>query len=81
MLSTALVIWTGYGQASGPARDEQLLVDQVGTDAATEMLPRIRALVDDFYASNARFKAPDLPSAGCRAVNHLGLTGSDPLQG
>jgi hypothetical protein len=21
------------------------------------------------------------PSAGCRAVNHLGLTGSDPLQG
>jgi hypothetical protein len=41
----------------------------LGADAAAELLPRIRALEDDFYATDARFKAPDLVTMGNMAAD------------
>lgn len=60
LLSSAIVIWTGWGETPWPARDETRLVERYGAGAAATLLPRIRELEDEFYASDARFIAADL---------------------
>jgi hypothetical protein len=59
-LSAALIVWTGWGQTPWPQRDEQRLTHQFGTDATADLLPQLRKLEDDFYATDARLVAPDL---------------------
>ena len=44
-------------------------MSQVGADAAAELLPRVRALEEDFYATDARLKAPDLVVMGRMATD------------
>jgi hypothetical protein len=61
-LSTALIIWTGFGQTPWPQRDEERLVRHIGADAAIELMPQLRKLEDDFYATSAWQTAPDLPA-------------------
>jgi hypothetical protein len=68
-LSTALISWTGWGLTAWPQRDEQRLASQLGADAAAELLPQLRRLEDDFYASNARYIAPDLAAMGRTAAD------------
>ena len=63
-LSEAVVTWTGWGRTPGPARDERLVVEAFGADEAADLMPMIRQLEDDFYASDARFSAPDLEQMG-----------------
>lgn len=60
LLSRAIVVWTGWGVASTPQRDESLLVDCFGGELAVELLPLVRELEDSFYLSDARFSATDL---------------------
>jgi hypothetical protein len=64
VVSQGIVVWTGWGQTSWPIRDEARLVDQFGSDIAADLLPRIRELEDDFYASDARFTVSDLKVMG-----------------
>ncbi|MDH4098987.1 MAG: hypothetical protein OEV28_00225 [Nitrospirota bacterium] len=59
-LVEAIVVWTGWGRAQMPSRDDARLVDHFGADVATKLLPIIKALEDDFYSSNARFIASDI---------------------
>jgi hypothetical protein len=68
-LSTALIVWTGWGQTAWPQRDEQRLASFLGADSAAELLPQLRKLEDDFYASNARHTAPDLAAMGRMAAH------------
>jgi hypothetical protein len=63
-LSTALIIWTGFGQTPWPQRDEERLARQIGTEATIELLPQLRKLEDDFYTTSAWKIAPDLPAMG-----------------
>jgi hypothetical protein len=63
-ISDALVVWTGYGQMSWPQRDEERLARQVGPLAAADLLPIVRRLADEFYATNARYVAHDLIEMG-----------------
>lgn len=56
----AIVIWSGWGRASHPSRDEELLADRFGRKVATELMLFIRELEDDFYSSDARYTAADL---------------------
>lgn len=58
LISKAIVVWTGWGRAPSPVRDEALLVDRFG-DAAADLMPVIAAMEDDFYRSDARHIAED----------------------
>jgi hypothetical protein len=66
-LSTALIIWTGFGQTPRPQRDEERLARHIGTHATIKLMPQLRKLEDDFYATSARQTAPDLPAMGRQA--------------
>jgi hypothetical protein len=52
------------GHHPWPQRDEQRLASHIGADAAAELLPQLRRLEDDFYASPARDLAPGLATMG-----------------
>ena len=64
LVSAGIVVWTGWGQSASPARDEARLVERFGASIAADLLPRIRELEDDFYASNARFIFSNLAEMG-----------------
>jgi hypothetical protein len=68
-LATALIVWTGWGLTAWPQRDEQRLASFLGAAAAAELLPQLRKLQDDFYASDARYTAPDLAAMGRMAAD------------
>lgn len=71
LLSRAIVIWTGFGVRSWPKRDTARLVATFGSEMTDRLLPLLRQLWDDFYASDARFVAPDLQSMGDRAAEQF----------
>ena len=58
-LIEAVRVWTGWGQSAMPSRSDQRLADQFGEDA-TKLLPLIKSLEGDFYASDARLTAANL---------------------
>jgi hypothetical protein len=60
LLSAAIVVWTGWGRTSWPARDERLVAEAFGAERAPVLLTEIRRLEDDFYSSDARFTSGDL---------------------
>jgi hypothetical protein len=64
LLSTAIVVWTGRGQLSWPQPDDTRVVDRFGTDVAATLLPQIRELKDEFYASEASLVVADLKEMG-----------------
>jgi hypothetical protein len=55
----AIVVWSGWGRASYPSRDEEALANRFGKEVANELLPMIRELENDFYSSDARHTAAD----------------------
>lgn len=65
--SRAVVIWTGYGHSSWPARDENRLVLEFGPELAADLVPRVRRLEVDFYRSDAYLTAPDLGTMAAEA--------------
>ena len=66
-LVEAVLVWTGWGREMMPKRDDSRVVKRFGADVAARLLPIIKQLEDDFYESNARFKAADLPQMGTLA--------------
>lgn len=60
LLSRAVVVWTGWGVAATPQRDESLLIGCFGEELTVELLPLVRELEDCFYSSDARLSAADL---------------------
>jgi hypothetical protein len=71
LLSEAIVVWTGWGQAPRPIRDEARLVDQFGSDTAADLMPGLRQLEDEFYASDAQFTVADLKEMGDVAADQF----------
>jgi hypothetical protein len=67
ILGKAIVAWTGFGETSRPSRDDARVVALFGDELADAVLPKVRSLEDDFYASDARHVAPDLAEMGARA--------------
>ena len=67
-LSAAVVVWTGWGETSWPARDEARLVDRFGSEEAAGLMNQIRQLENDFNSSDARFVAADLKAMGDAAA-------------
>jgi hypothetical protein len=59
------------GRAPAPSGDDARVVAEFGEDAALDLLPRIRALEDDFYESDARHVVADLKEMGDRAADEF----------
>ncbi|MDE0547408.1 hypothetical protein [Microbacterium sp. C7(2022)] len=70
-LSFAVVTWTGWGRASFPARDDDLLTATFGFARAIDLLPQVHELEEDFFRSNAHITAPDLQSMGGQAADEF----------
>ena len=68
-LSRAIVVWSGKGRTARPDRNEQRLVDEFGPETAAALMPHVRVLVDDFYASDASNTVADLHAMGSRAAD------------
>lgn len=66
-LTEAVLVWTGYGESTMPRFDNRLVEQRFGANAA-QWLTLIKALADDFYASNAKYSAPDLHEMGTMAM-------------
>jgi hypothetical protein len=59
-LAEAVRIWAGWGTSSSPSRDEQRVIQRYGSATTAKLLPVIKSLEDEFYASDARFTAIDM---------------------
>jgi hypothetical protein len=66
-VSEALMIWEGP-IPSLRHDGERALVARFGVQAAAELMPIVRALHDEFFASDARDRAADLQEMGDRAI-------------
>lgn len=60
-VADAIVVWSGWGRGAQPHRNDESLVRHLGRQEAANLLPVVRELVDDFYSSDARYTAADLP--------------------
>lgn len=67
-LSEAIVVWTGWGRAAWPIRDDEEVVATFGVEAAVDLMPDIHRMEDEFYASDARLKIDDLTEMGVVAA-------------
>lgn len=68
LVSEAVVVWTGKGEYSWPHRDDDRVLATYGEERALDLLPRIKALYDEFYESTARLTAPNLAATGDAAA-------------
>lgn len=71
-LLDAVRIWAGWGGTS-PNRDDARLTQLVGSKEASVLLPIIRTLEEDFYASDARYTASDLEEMARLSKEHFAL--------
>lgn len=71
LLSQAIVVWTGWGEARTPVRTEARLANKYGSEAAADLLIQVRHLEDSFYASDARFTIADLKEMGDVAASQF----------
>ena len=68
LVSDAVVWWTGWGRKSWPSREDDDVVERFGQDTALDLLPAIKGLESDFYASDARHRARALAEMGEQAA-------------
>ena len=68
LLNEAVVWWTGWGRMSWPSRQDADVAERYGEDTALDLIPAIKLLEADFYASEARHRAPTLAEMGDRAA-------------
>jgi hypothetical protein len=64
ILTEAVLIWTGWGREIMPSRDDSLVVSRFGAKTASELLPIVKSMADEFDASDAKYAAPDLAEMG-----------------
>ena len=60
-VADAMVVWTGKGELAWPQPDDARVIARFGSVSANELLPVLRTLYDEFYASDAHLKAASLP--------------------
>lgn len=67
-LTRAVVLWTGRGRTSWPARDDQIIITRYGDPGGRLVLAQLRDLESDFYLSKAHESVPGLSSMGDQAA-------------
>ena len=68
VLAEAVLLWTGKGRLSSPARDDSLVVKHYGADAGNRLLSAMKYLDEEFYLSDAYKTCPDLVEMGKKAA-------------
>jgi len=68
IVSRAIVVWTGWGELPWPNRDESRLVGRFSTELTAALMPRLRELEAEFYATDANHVVADLAEMGDRAA-------------
>lgn len=63
-LARAVVIWTGYGSAAWPTREDEVLFRMFPTDEAAKLASIVRSLEEDFYKSQAHLNSRSLSEMG-----------------
>jgi hypothetical protein len=71
VFTEAFLVWTAYGQDMMPRHDDASVVSRFGAEAASELLPAIRSLMDEFYLSDAKYTAADLVEMGEMATQEF----------
>jgi hypothetical protein len=64
----AVLLWTGWGREIMPRRDEGALERHFGTKTASDLLPLLKHVEDEFYATDANYRAATLPEMGKMAI-------------
>jgi hypothetical protein len=65
----AVLAWTGYGHEMMPTRNDESVVSMFGHEAASLLLPEIKALMNDFYSTSAKNTETDLIKMGSEAAS------------
>ncbi|HEX3745318.1 MAG TPA: hypothetical protein VHW09_15345 [Bryobacteraceae bacterium] len=70
-LTEAVLIWTGYKKSTRPLRDNALVLQRFGPEAGAHLLAAVLHLKDEFYQSDARHVAADLPEMARLSVEQF----------
>lgn len=70
-LIEAVRLWTGWGQSTVPNRNDKRVLDRFGEEDAVKLLPLIKLLDEDFYASDAQLIAANLQEMERLASEHF----------
>lgn len=76
-LTEAFVVWTGWGSDIIPRRNDDAVVARFGSRAASELLPQVKLLMDEYYSSDARWVAADLIEMGVMATEEFKVKHSE----
>ena len=68
-LVAAVRCWCGWGTSAMPHRDDSRLIERFGRQRGAELLREIVALEDDFYISDARLVAANVPDMARRCAD------------
>ncbi len=60
LVAEAMAVWTGQGTLAWPQLDDSRVMAHFGSDPGQRLLPLLRKLYDEFYASDAFLKANNL---------------------
>jgi hypothetical protein len=72
-VSDAVLVWSGYGETSWPARDEGPLVARYGEHRALDLLPLVKTLECEVYESDVYRTEADLAAVGRKAARQFRL--------
>ncbi|MEZ5654250.1 MAG: hypothetical protein R3E87_27255 [Burkholderiaceae bacterium] len=64
LLGRALVLWARPPGARYPQRSDQRVLDEFGVEVGSWLVPIIKKLADDYYATDAQWTVRDLGEAG-----------------
>jgi len=64
----AVLVWTAYGRDIFPQRDDSAVIARFGAETASELLPELGQLLDEFYKSDAKYRASNLMEMGQMAI-------------
>ena len=61
VFTEAFLVWTAHGRAISPRYDDAAVVARFGTEAASELIPSMNLMLDEFYLSDAWRTAANPP--------------------
>ena len=64
LIVDVIALWTGWGMSPVPKRSDQRVIDRFGMQVAEDLLPVIKSLQKDFYASATENFATDVDEMG-----------------
>lgn len=71
VFTEAFLIWTAHGRDFIPRRNSAAVVTRFGTKAASELLPAMQSMIDEFYQSEALYIATNPKELGDMAIKEF----------